>query len=158
MWWQFVGDSMPEMVFATAWSLLVTFFVQLVGIASGSGGTDTSPSLVMQAVAWVVYCILIIVEWFNPVVAVLLFTLLGGIYATLLGIILYFLPRLFYLMRPAQRRDLGFRLGVCAITCCGVFGGHMVGYGRLVVAPPSKVFWWVQYGMSVCSDRYLPRF
>lgn len=48
LWWQFVGDTLPEMVFASAWTLLVTFFVQVVGIATGSG-TDTSPSIVISA-------------------------------------------------------------------------------------------------------------
>lgn len=48
MWWQFVADTLPEMVFASAWTLLVTFFVQLVGIATGTG-TNTSPGLVISA-------------------------------------------------------------------------------------------------------------
>ena len=48
IWWQFVSDTLPEMVFASAWTVLVTFFVQLVGIATGSG-TNTSPELVISA-------------------------------------------------------------------------------------------------------------
>jgi hypothetical protein len=48
MWWQFVGDTLPEMVFASAWTVLVTFFVQLVGVATGTG-TNTSPGLVISA-------------------------------------------------------------------------------------------------------------
>jgi hypothetical protein len=47
MWWQFVSDTLPEMLFASAWTVLVTFFVQLVGIATGSG-TNTSPGLVIS--------------------------------------------------------------------------------------------------------------
>ena len=48
LWWQFVGDTLPEMVFAAAWTLLVTFFVQLVGIATGTR-TNTSPGIVISA-------------------------------------------------------------------------------------------------------------
>ena len=48
MWWQFVSDTLPEMVFASAWTVLVTFFVQLVGIATGTG-TNTSPGFVISA-------------------------------------------------------------------------------------------------------------
>jgi len=48
IWWQFVGDTLPEMIFASAWCLLVTFFVQLVGVATGAG-TNTSPGIVIQA-------------------------------------------------------------------------------------------------------------
>jgi hypothetical protein len=47
MWWQFVGDTLPEMVYASAWTLLVTFFVQLVGVATGTG-TNTTPGLVIS--------------------------------------------------------------------------------------------------------------
>lgn len=146
MWWQFVADSLPEMVFASAWTLLVAFIVQLVGIATGTGA-DSSPSMVIQTVAWIIYGILIVVEWFNIVVAVILYTLLAGIYATLLGILLYFTPRLFLLLQQEQRRILGLRLFACILTCCVVFIGHTVAYGRLVVAPPVKVHWWLQYGM-----------
>jgi hypothetical protein len=47
MWWQFVGDTLPEMVYASAWTMLVTFFVQLVGVATGTG-TNTTPGLVIS--------------------------------------------------------------------------------------------------------------
>jgi len=51
IWWQFIGDTLPEMIYASAWSLLVMFFVQLVGIATGTG-TDTSPGVVIQGVSF----------------------------------------------------------------------------------------------------------
>lgn len=54
LWWQFVSDSFPEMIFASAWSLLVTFFVQLVGIAMGLG-SSTTPGVVIQATVGVVF-------------------------------------------------------------------------------------------------------
>lgn len=48
IWWQFFGDTFPEMIFASAWTILVIFFVQLVGVAMGTG-TNTSPGIVIQA-------------------------------------------------------------------------------------------------------------
>ena len=53
IWWQFVSDTLPEMVFASAWTVLVTFFVQLVGIATGTG-TNTSPELVISTTVRIV--------------------------------------------------------------------------------------------------------
>ncbi len=47
MWLQFVGDTLPEMIFASAWSIMVTFFVQLVGVAEGVGA-NTKPGVVIQ--------------------------------------------------------------------------------------------------------------
>lgn len=47
MWLQFVGDTLPEMIFASAWSIMVTFFVQLVGVAEGVGA-NTKPGIVIQ--------------------------------------------------------------------------------------------------------------
>lgn len=55
IWWQFVGDTLPEMIFASAWTLLVTFFVQLVGVAQGTG-TNTSPGIVIQATVGTADC------------------------------------------------------------------------------------------------------
>ena len=47
IWWQFVSDTLPEMIFASAWLVLVTFVVQLVGIAMGTG-TSTLPGMVIS--------------------------------------------------------------------------------------------------------------
>lgn len=47
VFWQFVADTLPEMVYASAWLLLATFVVQLVGIAMGLG-TNTAPGTVIE--------------------------------------------------------------------------------------------------------------
>ena len=176
MWWQFVGDTLPEMVFASAWTLLVTFFVQLVGIATGTG-TNTSPGLVIcmtvsasqvsttsplsqshmfcnnipfvdMLQAYAVYVILITTQLFNRIASVLLYALMCCIYATLFGVVVYFCPRLLTLMRPnlVNHRGLAVRLFVVTAACIFVFAAHAVNYARLVVAPPRKVYWWWQYG------------
>ena len=55
-----MSDTFPEMVFASAWTVLVTFFVQLVGIAAGtSTGTKTSPEFVISTTVrfWQYTCV-----------------------------------------------------------------------------------------------------
>ena len=58
LWAQFVADTLPEMAFASAWTLLVSFFVQLVGVALGMG-TVTSTVMVppISGIPWrAFYC------------------------------------------------------------------------------------------------------
>ena len=98
IWWQFFGDTFPEMIFASAWTLLVSFFVQLVGLATGTG-TNTSPSIVIQATAYVVYAVLITTQIWNDVATILLYALLSCIYAALFGTVIYFGPRLLSLLQ-----------------------------------------------------------
>jgi hypothetical protein len=69
--WQFISDTLPEMIFASAFTLLVSFFVQLVGVASGSG-SSTSPGTVIQITAYVVYLSLVGLFFVNNVASVLL--------------------------------------------------------------------------------------
>jgi len=147
LWWQFFGDTLPEMVFASAWTLLVSFFVQLVGIATGTG-TNTTPGVVIQATAYVVYLALITTQIWNSVATVLLYALLCCIYAALFGTVLYFCPRLLTLLQPSFVRHGGLaaRLSICTLVCLLVFSAHTVGYARRVVAPPKRVYWWYNYG------------
>ena len=145
IWCQFVGDTLPEMIFATAWTLLVTFFVQVVGIATGQG-TNTTPSIVIQLTAYIVYLCLILLELFNSVASVLLYALLCCIYAALLGTIAYFLPRLLSLLMPVHEQQLAWRLLFCTVICTLLFSAHMIGFARIVVAPPQRVYWWWKYG------------
>jgi hypothetical protein len=147
LWFQFVGDTLPEMIYASAWTLLVSFFVQLVGIATGTG-TDTSPGIVIQATAYVVYIVLIGTQIWNSVASILLYALLCCIYAALFGTVVYFCPRLLALLQPSlvRHRGLAIRLSVCTLLCIVVFGAHTVGFARKVVAPPVEVYWWWTYG------------
>ena len=146
VWCQFVGDTLPEMIFATAWTLLVTFFVQVVGIATGTG-TNTTPSIVIQLTAYVVYLGLILLELVNSVASVLLYALLCCIYAALLGTIAYFLPRLLSVLKFSTLHDhLAWRLSVCTVVCLVLFAAHMIGFARIVVDPPQAVYWWWKYG------------
>ena len=147
IWAQFVADTIPEMTFASAWTLLVSFFVQLVGVASGTGNS-TSPGLVIQITAYVVYAVVLGTYFVNPVASVLLYALLCCIYAALFGTALYFCPRLLMLLQPslAVHSQLAIRLAASSILCVVVFGGRTFGFARKVVAPPRSVSWWWQYG------------
>ena len=125
--------------------MLVSFFVQLVGLATGTG-TNTSPGIVIQCTAYIVYSILILLQEWNNVATLLLYSLMCCIYSALFGICVYFLPRLVTMLRSALHGGLAIRLGVCTIVCISLFLAHTIGYARLVVDPPRNVYWWWQYG------------
>jgi hypothetical protein len=175
-WCQLIADTLPEMAFASAWTLLVSFFVELVGVASGSyptmssssgysssfGGTfgnalayglSTTPGIVvMQWTAYVVYIMLVATYlfWATVASAVLLYALLCCIYAALFGTSLYFGPRLFTLLQPSMARHSGLtiRLGLLTVLTIWVFGAQTYGMARRVVAPPNRgISWWWQYGI-----------
>ena len=136
-------------------------------------GTSTAPGVVIQATvssipsqkqrrgslfflsffysrqAYTVYTLLICLQYFNNVATILLYALLCCIYAALFGVVLYFFPRLVSLLKPTlvRSRGLSARIFLCTALCLFVFGAHTVGYARLVVAPPRKVYWWWNYGV-----------
>jgi len=148
LWWQFVGDTFPEMLFASAWTTLVQFIVQLVGVAIGTG-TNTTPGIVIQTTAYVVYVILIVTQVWNHVATVLLYALMCCIYAALLGTVSYYCPKLISLLRPTldgRNKGVAVRIWLCAIMCVVVFLSHTIGYARLVISPPKNVYWWWKYG------------
>lgn len=146
--WQFVADTLPEMIFASTWTLLVSFFVQLVGVASGSGAS-TSPGTVIQITAYVVYSLLLGTFFVNPVASVLLYALLCLIYAALFGTCCYFCPRLLILLKPSVTRysGLAMRLAICSFLCIVVFLSHTIGYAVYIISPPRRVYLWWNYGV-----------
>jgi hypothetical protein len=148
IWWQFVSDSLPEMIFASSWTLLVSFFVQLVGLAGGSGTIDT-PVIVIQATAYVTYILLITLQIWNKIATILLYALLCCIYAALFGTVVYFGPVLVALMKPSLERSDGIaiRVLICTVACIMLFAANTVGYAFLVVHPPRYVYWWYKYGV-----------
>jgi hypothetical protein len=83
---------------------------------------------------------------FNTMASILLYTLLCGIYATLLVILLAFGPRWLWQL-PDLPQGLALRLTLCNVAACLVFALHAFSYGRLVIAPPKRVFWWYRYGV-----------
>ena len=186
LWMQLIANTFPVMAFATVWCWLVSFFVQLVGVAlgtnistsvgsggvanigatSGPGGgpnSSSSPSAtiltVIQITAYVVYGFLIITfSVFRRIAAaVLLYALLCCVYATLLGMGVYFCPRLLGLLLPALggkwKSPLALRLVACSSACLLVFTAQTFCFARKVVqstVPTSHKgngpYWWFQYG------------
>ena len=124
IWIQLVADTLPVMSFASAWTLLVSFFVKLVGVALGATGSGDSDShhntkqngsndgrgaannvalpvrTVIQLTAYVLYFLLMGTFFMNHVAAVLLYAFLACIYAALFGTSIYFCPRLLTLLYP----------------------------------------------------------
>lgn len=127
--------------------LLVSFFVQLVGTASGTL-MYTGPSIVMQLIGYAVYAILCVTYLWNDGASVLLFALLCCIYAALFSTLIYFGPRLVGLLRPslAQRSGLAVRLIASCVMCLVIFAARTVFMARMVVDPPKEESWWWNYG------------
>eukprot|EP00526_Cylindrotheca_closterium_P016997 CAMPEP_0113628550 /NCGR_PEP_ID=MMETSP0017_2-20120614/14794_1 /TAXON_ID=2856 /ORGANISM="Cylindrotheca closterium" /LENGTH=315 /DNA_ID=CAMNT_0000538861 /DNA_START=351 /DNA_END=1298 /DNA_ORIENTATION=+ /assembly_acc=CAM_ASM_000147 len=148
LWVQFIADTLPQLAFASAWTLLVSFFVQLVGVAQGTATAASPGILAIQVTACVVYVALVITFFFNIVAAVLMYALFCCMYSALFGTTMYFCPKLLTLLRPSLRQHSGLaiRLAACSILCLFVFGFSTFGFARKVVAPPHQILWWWQYG------------
>lgn len=149
LWMQFIADTLPQLAFASAWTLLVSFFVQLVGVAQGIATAAAPGILAIQVTACVVYVLLVVTFFFDIIAAVLMYALFFCMYAALFGTTMYFCPKLLTLLRPSlsQHSGLAIRLASCSILCLFVFGCSTVGFARKVVAPPHQIYWWWQYGL-----------
>jgi hypothetical protein len=143
----FFADTFGYLSFASAWMLLVSFFVQLVGTASGAH-IYTGPSLVMQLIGYAVYAILCVTYFWNDDASVLLFALLCCIYAALFAALIYFGPRLVTMLRPSllQRSGLAVRLVISCLLCLFVFAARTVFLARMVLDPRKHESWWWNYG------------
>lgn len=144
---QFFADTFGYLSFASAWVLLVSFFVQLVGTASGAL-IYTGPSIVMQVTGYAVYAILCVTYFWNDAASILLFALLCCIYAALFATLIYFGPRLLTILRPSlvRRSGLALRLIASCVICIFVFASRTVFLARMVVDPPKHESWWWNYG------------
>lgn len=127
--------TLPDMCFASAFSLLVLFYAQLAGTASGGGPQGLSYILTRRRlfqtaniIVYAIYTFLFIFTAFVPHVPYALFqtciwSMLCFIYAALLGTLSYFGPQLLKLLRPslARRSALAMRLSTTCIVCAAVF-------------------------------------
>ena len=183
LWLQLIADTLPVMAFASAWTWLVSFFVKLVGVAVGTNATPSASSIgfvgtpspgqnggaqhppsapttdtVIQITAYGLYGFLIVsfTVFRRIAAAVLLYALLCCVYATLLGMGLYYCPRLLGLLLPSlgekwHRSPLALRLVLCSAVCLLVFAAHTLGFAEKVVHSTggrhgSGPYWWFQYG------------
>ena len=144
---QLVAETLPQLTFASAWALLVAFFVQLVGTASGAVSSN-KPSLVIHIAVSLMYIILVVWYWWNDAAAVLLYALLCIIYASLFGTLAYYGPKLVALLHPSLERQSG--LATRLIACCTigvvVFLVQAISLARTVVTPSAEVPYWITFG------------
>jgi hypothetical protein len=145
---QLVADTLPQLTFASAWALLVAFFVQLVGTATGTMASP-HPSLLIHVACYITYVILVVVYWWNDAAAVLLEAGLCCLYAALFGTLIYFGPKLVVILHPSLERQSG--LSVRLILCCTVglvvFLSKSISLARTVVVPSSNNPSWYIYGI-----------
>lgn len=145
---QLVADTLPQLTFASAWALLVAFFAQLVGTASGTVAT-THPSLLIHLACYITYVILVILYWWNDSAAVLLEAGLCCLYAALFGTLIYFGPKLVMILHPSLERQSGLAVRLVAACCIGnvVFLAKSISLGLAVVVPSSTNPPWYIYGV-----------
>ena len=77
---QLVAETLPQLMFASAWGLLVSFFSNLVATASG-GVSSNKPSLLIDIAVYLMYIVLVVWYWWNDAAAVLLYALLCIVFA-----------------------------------------------------------------------------
>jgi len=136
---KFVAKTFPEMTFASAWTLLVSFLVQLVGTASGTG-IYTQPSLMIQMIAYGIYLVLTLVAMHTHGAFVSVYAVLCFIYAILSGALLYFGPRLISILYPSllRRSSLALRLVCSCIVCVLIFAAKAVELAQKVFSPSDE--------------------
>lgn len=147
-WLQFTATTFPMMAFASAWALLVSFFVQLVAAATGHPGDYSTSIVVMQAIAYTLYGILDATYIVSRNASVLVFALICCIYAGLSGTLVYAGPQLVVRLkvRLSTRPSLATRLVVCCTICTLAFMARTIALAVMVVAPPKILRWWWSYG------------
>lgn len=136
--------TFPDLAFFTAFSLLVLFYAQLAGTASGSGPRGLSIILLRpgyfrngNVILYVSYLILLCITTLFPgqlsrkVFQSLVWLFLCVLYLLLFSALAYFGPVLVNLLRPslAKRSGLAIRLiGMC-IICSLIFISRGVSFG-----------------------------
>jgi len=146
-WIQLLSETFPEVAFISAWMLLVSFFVQLVAVAQGTP-SGKLPKWIFQIVAFVLYSILMLASYWNPMAPILLYAVFSFIYASLFGTTVYFCPQLVSLLRPSLRDNFGLasRLFICFFLCLSLFATKAGCFAGRVIATPFIRSWAVQYG------------
>mmetsp|Transcript_1287 Transcript_1287/g.1950 ORF Transcript_1287/g.1950 Transcript_1287/m.1950 type:complete len:295 (+) Transcript_1287:65-949(+) len=147
-YWSFVAETLPQMTFASAWTLFVSFLVQLVDTALGTG-IYTQPSLIIQMIAGGVFLLLLIVALFKHEAFAFIYAFLCLIYLTLFGVILFYGPRLIAVLQPnlLRRSGLAVRLICCCFLCIIVFPTTAFDLARHIFQPPDQEKLWLKCGL-----------
>jgi len=147
-YWRMLAETFPQMSFASAWTLFVSFLAQLVDTALGTG-IYTQPRLMIQMIAYGIYVLLAVFALHKNEAFVLIYGFLCLVYTTLFGIILFYGPRLIAVLQPnlLRRSGLAFRLIVCCILCIVAFAAKAVDLARHIFKPPDQEKSWLKYGL-----------
>lgn len=163
--------TLPDMCFASAFSLLVLFYAQLSGTASGGGPQGLSYVLTRRrlfqtanVIVYAIYTLLFVFTAVVPHVPYALFqtciwSMLCLIYATLLGTLSFFGPQLLRLLRPSlvRRSALAMRLSTTCIVCAAVFLSRTICFAIAVYDTDYK---WTHgiVASSISVDAYRTQF
>lgn len=143
-----VAETLPQFMFASAWALLVAFFVNLVATANGAVSSN-KPSLLIHIAVYLMFAVLVVWYWWNDAAAVLLYALLCIVYVSLFGTLVYAGPKLVALLHPSLERQSG--LSVRLITCCTVgvivFLLQAVSLALTVVSPTAQQHFWITFAL-----------
>lgn len=149
-YWSMVAETFPQMAYASAWTLFVSFLVQLADTALGTG-MYTQPSLVIQMIAYGMYLLLAIIALskFEAFAPVSIYALLCFIYATLFGVILFYGPRLIAVLQPnlLRRFNLAVRLICCCFLCIIVFAVRAFVLVKHIIHSHYQEKFWLKYGL-----------
>ena len=134
--------TLPDLVFASTFSLLVLFYAQLAGTASG-GPKGLSIILLqpgyfrnVNIIVYIGYFVLLLFTLFYPgdfsqkIFQSAVWLFLSVLYFILLVILAYFGPVLVNLLRPslAKRSDLAIRLVAMCILCYIIFLSRCISF------------------------------
>jgi len=144
-------QTFPELVFASAYSLIVLFYAQLAGTihVSGTRGLSFILSkrnfiLVVSAVIYSVYFILAILTATKlkpkAIFQKLLWILFGVVYFFLLVLLSYFGPTLVILLRPSLTTfsGLAIRLISMCVLCTFVFATRTVSFALAAILSDAR--------------------
>lgn len=139
--------TLPNLVFASAFSLLVLFYAQLAGTASSGGPKGLSLILLRPGYfrngnifVYVVYAILLLLTIIYPgklsenIFQSVLWVILSTLYFILLTLLAYFGPVLVGLLRPSleKRSGLAIRLIAMCILCFFIFLSRAISFAFAV--------------------------
>jgi hypothetical protein len=145
--WKIIAVTLPDITFALAWTLIVSFFAQLVATVSGFTVFRLRWNAVVLMASFT-YIILVLVCLWRSDLDILLYGLFCFWYGSLFCTILYVGPRLVSILQPnlTLRSGLAIRLVLCTIICLLSF------FARLIFLIFRMIRWsyvstfWISYG------------
>jgi len=173
-----MARSLPDLAFASAFSLLVFFYAQLAGTASAGGPRGLSLVLSRRGLfamgnifLYSLYFLLLALAFFN-IIPLLLFEMINWallflLYGSLLFVLTYFGPVLVSLLGPSltkpSSQGLAIRLISMCVVCTLVFLSRMLCFGLAMVKTDGRfthglVPYWIlppPVANDVISSEYL---